>query len=73
LYYDLFRRRFEIAGVRWRLALLGRHEKIIAADKIILPAEEDVAVVLGAFVEKPDRIVLSLIMLVDRAASAHDP
>src|SRR5437660_5060676 len=44
----LFSRWFEISQIRRRLVLLGRHQEAICAQHIVLLADFDVIVVLGA-------------------------
>ena len=54
--------RLEIAQVRRRLVLLGRHQIAVAADEIVLLADHDVVVVLGAVVLVPVGLAVAAIV-----------
>src|SRR5262245_35147408 len=56
----------KIAEVRRRLVLLGRHQHTVSAQEIVLAADQNVVVVLGAIVFQPDRVVVAAIPLRDR-------
>src|ERR1700730_4008546 len=57
--------RLEIRQIRRRLIFLGRHQLVLTADDIMLVTDEDVAVVFGAIVLEPDRIVVALVAFGD--------
>src|SRR4029453_7234503 len=49
-------RQVEIAQIRWRLILLGRHQEAVGTEEIVLLADDDMNVVFGADVlAPPDR------------------
>src|SRR5258706_3077548 len=59
-------RLFEILQIRRGLILLRGHQQVIAAENIVLITDPDVTVVLGAIVLNPDRVVIALVVFVDR-------
>src|SRR5229473_2648926 len=59
-------RRREITKIRRRLVLLGRHQHVVSAQEIILTADQNMMIVLGAVVLQPDRAGVAAISLRDR-------
>src|SRR5262245_38806119 len=55
----------EIAQVRCRLAFLGRHQEAVGADHVIIPADENMRIVLGAIDEIPKWLRLAPIDAAD--------
>src|ERR1700687_534070 len=58
--------RSEIAQIRRRLAFLSWHQHIIPTQEIILTADQNVVIVLGAVVLRSDRMGIAAISLRDR-------
>jgi hypothetical protein len=58
--------RIEVAQIRRCLALLGRHQHVIPAKEVVLTADQNVMIVLGAVVFQPDRTAVPAISLGDR-------
>ena len=56
-------RLLEIAQIGWRLILAGRHQVAVAAHEIVLLADDDVIVVLGAIILVPAVVRDALISL----------
>ncbi len=63
----------EIAQVRCRLALLGRHQVALCAEHVVLAVDEHVVIAFRADVLAPvwPRAGIALVALTSRAASAH--
>src|SRR5262249_9509954 len=59
----LLLRRLEVSQVRRRLILLDRHQVAVAAHHVIVLADPDVMIVLGAMVEIPDHIAAFALIL----------
>src|SRR5262245_9654543 len=65
-------RRIEIAQVRRALIFSGRHQKTVGAEEIIVPADDDVIVVLAALVLVPDDLAFLADIALRYGPGAHE-